>query len=384
MPPVKKKKKKKSKKNSIINITHCGDALTLMRGWPADFVDCCITSPPYWGLRDYGVEGQLGTEKTPEDFVSNLVRVLNEVHRVLKPGGTLWLNLGDSYAGNPASGGRSKSGKFNGSPTKDRDHHTPKRKKYTRPAGYKQKELVGIPWKVAFALRESGWRIRQDIIWAKNNPMPESVKDRCTKSHEYIFLLTKNKKYFYDHVSIMEPAVYAGQSRGGSKKRYEQNTAGMDNKVYNMKNKRDVWNVNVKPYPEAHFATFPPELILPCVLAGCPKEVCKSCGEPRKPILNKTSYKPEAAEDGERKVDKSRGDKNRKISGRDYRKQGCGNQVISGYTDCGCGAGFVPGLILDPFMGAGTTAMVAKENGRNFIGCELNPEYLKIQRTGGK
>ena len=206
-------------------------------------VQCCITSPPYWGLRDYGECDQLGLEPTPEEYVENMVEVFSQVRRVLKDDGTLWLNLGDSYANNHASGGRSESVAFHGSPSSKSDHNTPIRP-YRRPDGLKPKDLVGIPWRVAFALQADGWYLRQDIVWNKPNPMPESVQDRCTKSHEYVFLLSKRPKYYYDADAISEEGE-EGQ-----------------------RNKRSVWTVNTKPYKDAHFAVFPTKLITPCVLAG--------------------------------------------------------------------------------------------------------------------
>lgn len=249
-----------------------GDCIEQMRTLSDKSINCCVTSPPYFGLRDYGVDGQIGLEETPELYIAKMVNVFREVRRVLRDDGTLWVNIGDSYASY-------RDGKA--IPDTSRGGSTgtlvPKGKAANRLAStfagtsVKHKDLIGIPWMLAFALRADGWHLRQDIIWSKPNPMPESVKDRCTKAHEYIFLLSKSQRYYFDHLGIKEPAVYAGKMRGGSKKRYEQNSAGMDNKVYNDRNKRSVWQVKIKPYPEAHFATYPPELIEPCILAGCPK-----------------------------------------------------------------------------------------------------------------
>lgn len=221
----------------MVNVTdavtfHTGDSVVVLKELASESVNCCVTSPPYFGLRDYGHKGQIGIERTPEEYVAKLVAVFSEVRRVLRADGTLWLNLGDTYSG--------------------------------------RKQLSGIPWRVAFALQSDGWHLRQDIIWNKPNPMPESVRDRCTKSHEYVFLLTKSDKYFFDSSAISEPATYAGQRRGGSTKRYEQNAAGMDCKVYDRRNKRSVWTVKPATFKGAHFATFPPELIEPMILAGCP------------------------------------------------------------------------------------------------------------------
>jgi len=200
-------------------------------------VHCCVTSPPYWGLRDYGTAEQLGLEDTPEAYVANMVEVFREVRRVLRDDGSLWLNLGDSYASSPASGGEQSATMTGG------EHKRTPRTRYTRPPGLKPKDLVGIPWRVAFALQADGWYLRSDIIWHKPNPMPESVRDRPTKAHEYLFLLTKSKRYYYDADAI--------------------NPAG--------RNKRSVWTVATAPYAGAHFAVFPPKLIEPCILAGCPE-----------------------------------------------------------------------------------------------------------------
>ncbi len=290
-----------------------GDCRDILPTLPDNSVDCCVTSPPYWGLRDYGVDGQLGLEKTPQEYVQGMVDVFTQVYRVLKPEGTLWLNLGDSYA----SGGRGIN-----------EHLVQKmgNKQASaqalgakRPApGLKDKDLVGIPWRVAFALQEYGWYLRQDIIWHKPNPMPESVRDRCTKAHEYIFLLSKSRKYYFDQDSIKDKSVT--QWTIGQEKRIERVNAsgnalsgGTGDKVSSSEytNKRSVWTVPTKPYKEAHSATFPPDLIKPCILAGCPKD----------------------------------------------------------------------GIVLDPFMGSGTTAEVAYKLGRNYIGCELNPAYIELGRA---
>jgi DNA modification methylase len=221
-----------------------GDCRKTLKTLPDKSVHCVVTSPPYWGLRDYGHPDQIGQEETPEEFVENLVGVFGELRRVLRDNGTCWLNLGDSYAG-PST----HSTKYN----------------------LCSKGLVGIPWRVAFALQQWAWIIRQEIIWSKPDPMPSSVKDRCTTSHEHIFLLTKQERYFWNRAAMTEPAAYAGKPRGGSKRRYEQNAAGMDCKIYNTRNKRTVWTVRPERTGDGHFAKFPPELITPCVLAGTPE-----------------------------------------------------------------------------------------------------------------
>jgi DNA modification methylase len=320
-----------------------GDCRDTMRGWASEGVKAqmCVTSPPYFGLRDYGHDGQIGLEQTPEQYIAAMVEVFRCVRDVLADDGTLWLNIGDSYAA--AGGARvqgtkqtkgSQSGAWNGETRKP-------------PQGIKPKDLIGIPWMLAFALRADGWYLRQDIIWHKPNPMPESVRDRCTKAHEYIFLLSKSERYFIDPEGMKEPAVkgaagsefHTGKTgahqlgrastkprskadsfkRDGSKR--EQTIPGQgygthrperEESSYSLetRNRRSVWTVATRPYKGAHFATFPPALIEPCILAG------------------------------------SR-----------------------------------PGdIVLDPFMGSGTTAAVSIQHGRQYLGCELNPEYGPLQQ----
>ena len=266
----------------------------------------CVTSPPYYGLRDYGGEdSQIGQEQTPEEYVEEMVKVFRLVRDNLTDDGTLWLNIGDSYYNYRKDGCIPKQ-TFSNS-RQDLPVTTPRRSNKLQ--GYKDKDLIGIPWMLAFALRADGWYLRQDIIWHKPNPMPESVKDRCTKSHEYLFLLSKNKKYYYDNEAIKEPAKDWG-TRDRTKGKYHNKGTGLQphsglTKSYPKKNKRSVWSITNKPYKGSHFATFPPDLIEPCILAG------------------------------------------------------------SQQND----------IILDPFMGSGTTAMVAKNLGRYYIGCELHEDY---------
>lgn len=221
---------------------YSGDCREVLRTFPEESVNCCVTSPPYWGLRDYGAENQIGLEDDPKKFINELVSVFREVRRVLRNDGVLWLNLGDSYAGHNSRASNNGRAGF-GSPREGVFARTGE--------GLKTKDLVGIPWEVALALRNDGWYLRQDIIWHKPNPLPESVKDRCTKAHEYIFLLSKSPSYYFDYEAIREPAV--GSTEDG------------------LKNKRSVWTVPVRPYKGSHFATFPTELIRPCILAGSPK-----------------------------------------------------------------------------------------------------------------
>ncbi len=247
-----------------------GDCLKSLRNLAPKSVNTCVTSPPYFGLRDYGDEGQLGLEETPEEFVENLVKVFKEVKRVLRDDGTVWLNLGDSYA---MSSMRGKNSEFKSiSQSKSGIVNVKK----NIPHGLKAKDLIGIPWRVAFALQQDGWYLRQDIIWHKPNPMPESVRDRCTKSHEYIFLLSKSKKYYYDNEAIKEPVKKDWGIRDRTNGKYHNKGSGLSphtglTKSYEKRNKRSVWTVTTKPFKGAHFAVFPMDLIEPCVLAGCPE-----------------------------------------------------------------------------------------------------------------
>ena len=249
-------------------VVHCGDALEVLKTLPSESVNCCVTSPPYFGHRDYGVDGQIGLEASPELYVERLVAVFREVRRVLRNDGTLWVNIGDSYAGSWGNYG----GQNRGSGTQRArtvgsllirawDGREQQRPAASRPmAGIKNKDLIGIPWMLAFALRADGWYLRSEIIWAKSNPMPESVKDRPTKAHEQLFLLSKSPRYFYDQAAIREPLASAGDGR-------DEYTVGGNPP---SRNKRSVWTITTKPFKGAHFAVFPPELQETCLLAGSP------------------------------------------------------------------------------------------------------------------
>ena len=248
-----------------------GDCRDVLKTLPDASVNCCVTSPPYFNLRDYGHDGQIGLEPTPDEFVQALVGVFREVRRVLRDDGTLWLNLGDSYASkSTGSGGKSASLMTGGRANRNEADKRPDKTGF----GLAEKQLIGIPWRVAFALQADGWYLRQDIIWHKPNPMPESVRDRCTKAHEYIFLLSKSPKYYYDHEAVKEPAV-CDRMRGPAKHPDTKSTNGNGGlsrrEVQPLRNRRSVWTVTTKPFKGAHFATFPPDLIEPCILAGCPE-----------------------------------------------------------------------------------------------------------------
>lgn len=326
------------------NRIYCGDAYRILKNMEDQSVHCCVTSPPYYGLRDYGVSGQIGMEADYRTYIKTIKDIFHEVKRVLRNDGTLWLNLGDSYSGSgkgagnypKSSGGKQLSNK--GSAASPLPVYTP----------IPRKNLLGIPWRVAFALQDDGWILRQDIIWEKSNPMPESVRDRCTKSHEYIFLFSKQPKYYFDNDAIKEPVAkstmqrisepnlnnQAGSNRvpgktngnmkavvryGGNKytanpNQFYRTKSGNAYDFHPYRNKRDVWEVSTKGFKGSHFATFPEELIIPCVLAGCPER----------------------------------------------------------------------GIVLDPFIGSGTTAVVSQKYNRDYLGIELNPIYyeMALRRVG--
>lgn len=367
-----------------------GDSLRQLATIPDRSVHCCVTSPPYFGLRDYGVDGQIGLEATPDAFVARLVEVFREVRRVLRDDGTLWLNLGDSYAANRA---------YQVPSTKGGPKHSPGQAVggagSVVPEGLKPKDLIGIPWRVAFALQADGWYLRQDVIWSKPNPMPESVTDRCTKAHEYIFMLSKSARYFYDAEAVKEPAVSTDARKftdGGQDKQrgHGRRHAGFNGRYADKialegapatRNRRSVWTVTTKPFKEAHFATFPPDLIEPCILAGAPEFCCSACGTPRERMTTRgvESRNVEGSE-MDRYGDGSFG-VHRKVGGQ-YQKWLNENPLVTiGYkTTCSCNAEICPGTVLDPFFGAGTTGLVAQNNGRKWIGIELNPEYAAIAR----
>jgi DNA modification methylase len=323
---------------------YCGDTASILKTIPSECVHCVITSPPYWGLRDYGVSAQIGLEDTLEEYVEKITEVFNEIKRVLKKNGTVWLNLGDSYAGSGHGYGSEIKGKQK---TNRGALFMAQMRPFEIPEGLKVKDLVGIPWRIAFALQANGWYLRSDIIWHKPNPMPESVKDRPTKSHEYLFFLTKTSKYYYDIDAIREPHHWidhrlnrmeqyrkkvqsatlnsattsksnqsvmrqsSGNGNESGRWRGRKKGTGTNRESVNHplgRNKRTVWTVPTQPFKEAHFATFPEKLVEPCLLAGCPPN----------------------------------------------------------------------GLVLDPFCGSGTTGVVALRHHRNFIGIELNPKYVEM------
>ena len=315
----------KLRTDTIIN----RDALYALRELPEESVHCCVTSPPYYALRDYGLDMQIGREDTPEQYIDRLTEVFRELRRVLRSDGTLWLNIADTYCGTGNKG-------YHADPKNPKGRNGQQIARNNRVSGCKQKDLIGIPWLLAFALRADGWYLRSDIIWQKENPMPESVKDRCARCYEHIFLFSKSRKYFFDYKAISEPIAPGTVSRlkrgvKGSNKYGEpipgqakQQTINLcrehgaitDEMISPVRNKRDVWIINTVPFKGGHYAAYPPKLVETCLLAGCPKD----------------------------------------------------------------------GVVLDPFMGSGTTGMVAKQLDRHYVGIELNPEYKELAeaRIGGE
>ena len=313
------------KTDTIIN----RDALYALRELPEESVHCCVTSPPYYALRDYGLDMQIGREDTPEQYIDRLTEVFRELRRVLRSDGTLWLNIADTYCGTGNKG-------YHADPKNPKGRNGQQIARNNRVSGCKQKDLIGIPWLLAFALRADGWYLRSDIIWQKENPMPESVKDRCARCYEHIFLFSKSKKYFFDYKAISEPIAPATAERlkrgmkGGNKygkpvpgqpqpqsiNRPREHGEIKDCDINPLRNKRDVWKINTVPFKGGHYAAYPPKLVETCLLAGCPEG----------------------------------------------------------------------GIVLDPFMGSGTTGMVAVQMGRHFVGVELNPEYTELayKRIGGE
>lgn len=351
----------------------CGDALEVLDFFPSDCVQCVITSPPYWGLRDYGVVGQLGLEPTPDEYIEKLVAIFSQVKRVLRPDGTLWLNLGDSYAGGKTGrtdGERNGVNGFHGGQNKK---DIPARQRVL-PKGLKQKDLVGIPWRVALALQADGWYLRADIIWHKPNPMPSSVTDRPTTSHEYVFLLSKQSRYYYDADAIRvpymsKPHAPGNKTRKGDVLRKDFGTDRMQ-AVWGHPagaNRRSVWTIATQAYKGAHFATFPEKLVTPCLLAGTPEHgCCAVCESPYK-RLTKRIRRPTRVVDATTT----------------YKTKDPGRHVTEVVTDgwapgCECGAGVIPSLVLDPFAGSGTVGKVCKDHNRRFLGIELNPAYIAL------
>jgi DNA modification methylase len=379
---------------------YVGDVIEVLSGLPDESVHCCVTSPPYWGLRDYGTEGQIGLEATPELFVAAMVDVFREVRRVLRRDGTCWLNLGDSY-NSAASNQRNEliggwDAGMGRSTTIDKN--------------LKPKDLCGIPWRVAFALQADGWYLRSDIVWSKPNPMPESVTDRPTKAHEYVFLLTKSAKYHFDQEAVREAntspeqldhnlryaKVYDGPSTDPANGQPGNvNNGGIHSRPGTAagRNIRSVWEIATQPYPQAHFATFPEALPERCIKAGTSERgCCPECGAPWVREVERDAGVAEASERPKRTRGMDSPTSTLSLSGngsREWEKRGT-KVATTGWTpSCDCMFYFnlqdrvtfpppVPCTVLDPFMGSGTTALVARKLGRRSIGIELNPEYAAL------
>ena len=363
-----------------------GDCLTILKELPAGMVDCIVTSPPYWGLRDYGVEGQLGLEPTIEEYISNMTEVFREVRRVLKDEGVLFLNMGDGYAGTHTT--------YKGKQKKWQHGNYPGRQEVGQPGhGLKPKDLIGQPWRLAFALQADGWYLRSDIIWHKPNPMPESITDRPTKAHEYIFLMSKKAQYYYDADAVREPQEniqlisknYGQLSENNKFSSIEGNRSvkygtkwSPKTREYNPagRNKRTVWTIATQPFPSAHFATFPEALVEPCIRAGTSERGnCAECGKPWVRVVEK--------------IDPPRRDVNSEYPGRQtiatrkYKHDESGpiQNTLGWKPSCSCDTEeIVRPIVLDPFMGSGTVALVAKKLNRDYIGIELNPEYVEMAR----
>lgn len=361
-----------------------GDATEKLQELPAESIQTAITSPPYWGLRDYDAEGQLGLEPTPGEYVDNLVSVFEEVKRVLRPDGTFWLNLGDSYY-NYRPGGSGMPEQTVASSDQDLPKDCPRRD--TKIDGLKEKDLVGMPWRVAFALQENGWYLRSDIIWNKPAPMPESVKDRPTSSHEHIFLLTKNKDYYYDHEAIKESTVTDETRRMAIKDSFGSHTSGDDREAQNgnsymrgtpTKNKRDVWEVSTKPSGFAHFAVYPLDLVEPCVKAGTSEAgQCINCGAPYERVLEEDKVKRNRKE----KFTESKFQNAKGLRGCSSDHLGTTSETVGWEQTCDCETDETePQTVLDPFNGAATTGIAALKHGRKYVGVEINEDYIELSK----
>lgn len=417
-----------------VQIIH-GDCRIALKELADQSVHCCVTSPPYFGLRDYKVDGQIGLEDTLDEYLAKITTVFSEVRRVLRDDGSLWINLGDSYASAWACSRRNVIG--SGSLTNGKREARPNR----LVNGLKEKDLIGMPWRVAFALQAAGWYLRRDIIWSKPNPMPESAQDRPTTAHEYIFLMTKRPHYFYDHEAIKEPVTGTAHPRGdgvnpkstgyaaptgwdtdaGSHGTIHKNgrregansrlRKSMDpdhlrdegvksNRSYSAavsglvssRNKRSVWTVASAPFKSAHFATYPPDLIKPCILAGAPIHCCVKCGAPHeRQVVN-----GEPDREHQRACGADLNGEYHGTATKDFAAHGAQDasavkaRILAGMTakittgfkpTCDCNAGRQPGIVLDPFGGSGTTGAVALELGRRAILIELNPDYVTLCQT---
>ena len=349
-----------------------GDALTKLKELPDKSINMCMTSPPYWALRDYGVDGQLGLEPTFDKYISDLCDIFDEVKKVLRDDGTCWVNLGDTYGGSGGASGHKEDTKNLGYTTKDMGAVA------GGSSSYQSKCLVSIPARFQLEMINRGWILRNTIIWHKPNCMPCSVKDRFTVDFEYIFFFSKKKKYYFE--TQLEPLAESTLNDSRLDKGLVKHKSGKSNQddcQYAIKgmcanskgrNKRTVWRICPKPFKEAHFAVYPEELCETPIKAGCPEEVCKKCGKPKEKV-----FEVKCGEGEGKPYNPNRPD-GYIMEGRNRKSE----HIFKGYTDCGCNAGFTSGIVLDPFFGAGTTGLVALKQKKKFIGIELNKEYIEI------
>jgi len=358
---------------------HVGDSLAVLRTLPDASVHCCVTSPPYWNLRDYGVDGQIGLEASIDDWVRVLVAVFTEVRRVLRDDGTLWLNVGDAYVTNPPGGygrtcGLNQAGRRRAATTARGDF-----------GGLARKQRMGLPHRLVFALQAAGWWWRDEVVWHKRCPMPESTRDRSTQAHEFLFLLTKRPKYFFDQEGWKEPVAGTAHRRA----------ARVPTGLVTHRNRRSVWTLTSEPFREAHFATYPTKLVEPCVLAGTSADgCCSSCGAPRNRIVKKgavdrahqircgSDANGEYHGQAQKLFELARAENASEVKARIL--AGMRERITVGWEPTcrrGCpGGSVVPCTVLDPFTGSGTTGLVATRLGRDFVGVELNPEYAAMAR----
>ena len=375
-----------------LNQIYCMDVFDFLRQLPDDNIHCCITSPPYFRLRKYGMEGELGSESTYIEYIERMVAVFHEVKRVLRKDGNLWLNIGDSYAGSGKGPSKSELQHSNPGALTGRNPKQP---------GMKNKDLMMIPARLVIALHEDGWYVRSEIAWKKLNPLPESVKDRPSRGHEMVYLLSKSPKYWFDIDAIREPVAENTIGRGpvdfGGEKGRNYNPEADDpnyrsgseqwGRTYNWREssllgrqKRTVWEVANEGLSEDHHAAFPSGLIEPMVLAGCPRYTCPECGKGYKRITERT-FVPQKDVSPERSI---KGANGQKPMYEENQWEGFprGTTLIKSLgwqPSCNCGSiGTAPGIVLDPFMGSGTTALVAQQLGRDYLGCDLNPEYVQM------
>lgn len=406
---------------------HTGDVLTVLRTLPDASVHCCVTSPPYWNLRDYGVDGQIGLEASIDDWTRVLVAVFSEVRRVLRDDGTLWLNVGDAYVTHPPGNAEAKGARNERLANGRGDNPAVQRKKLhgrkysTNPdragfGGLARKQRMGLPHRLVFALQAAGWWWRDEIVWHKRCPMPESTRDRSTQAHEFLFLLTKRPKYFFDQEGWKEPVAGTAHPRGNGRTPRGWDTGPGDHQqkrgryvrapktenagdayggLVTHRNRRSVWTLTSEPFREAHFATFPTRLVEPCILAGTSADgCCSSCGAPRRRIVKKgavdrahqircgSDANGEYHGQAQKQFALARAENASEVKARIL--AGMRERVTVGWeTTCrrGCpGGAVVPCTVLDPFTGSGTTGVVATKLGRDFVGAELNPEYAAMAR----